>query len=170
MFTLTSMENFWSRWIPFAAVILALAAACGSTPGDAVDAGCSGLEVLPDQAGLVSRGKAVELATEQLAMAAPEVSETEIEGVRASCLTTLRSYEQDLLGRNGSATPAFPPLDTPVWIVEVKGISRPAGISAANAGDPYRYAMAVINAETGDSIASSRRREPLMEPAVKLDQ
>ena len=68
------------------------------------------------------------------------------------------------------ATPAFLPLDTPVWIVEVKGISRPAGVSAANAGDPYRYALAVINAETGDSIAGSRRREPLMEPAGEIHQ
>ena len=88
----------------------------------------------------------------------------------ASCLTTLRSYGQDLLKANDSTTPAFLPPDTPVWIVEVKGISRPAGISAANAGDPYRYALAVINAETGDSIAGSRRSEPLMEPAGEIQQ
>ena len=169
---MTLFENFLSRRIAFPAVVLVLvlAAACGRAPGDAVDAGCSGLEVLPNRAGLVNRSEAEELATVLLAMPAPEVSGTEIERVWASCLTTLRSYGQDLLKANDSTTPAFLPPNTPVWIVEVKGISRPAGISAANAGDPYRYALAVINAETGDSIAGSRRREPLMEPTGEIHQ
>ena len=83
----------------------------------------------------------------------------------ASCLTTLRSYEKDLLRRNDSTAP-----DTPVWVVEVKGISRPAGISAANAGEPYHYALAVMNAETGDTFAQLRRPEPLMQSAMKVNQ
>ena len=167
---MTLFENFLSRHIAFPAVVLVLvlAAACGGPSGDAVDAGCSGLEVLPNRAGLVNRSEAEELATALLAMPAPEISGTEIERVWASCLTTLRSY--DLVEGESWTNPAFMPPDTPVWIVEVKGISRPAGISAAHAGDPYRYALAVINAETGDSIAGSRRSEPLMEPAGEIQQ
>ena len=123
------------------------------------------MEVPQNQEGLISRDKAEDMATELLAMSAPGVSGTEIEKVWASCLTTLRSYEKDLLRRNDSTA-----RDTPVWIVEVKGISRPAGISAANAGDPYHYALAVINVETGDTIAHSRRPEPLMQSAMKVNQ
>ena len=146
MFPLTWSRIYDPRRIALPAVVLAfgLAAACGGTPGNAVDAGCSGLEVLPDRDGLINRSEAEELATELLAMPTPEVSGTEIERVWASCLTTLRSYGQDLLGRNDSTNPAVQPPDTPVWIVEVKGISRPAGISAANDGDPYRYALVVL--------------------------
>ena len=165
-------ENFRSRRIAFPAVVLALglAAACGGASGEAVDAGCSGLEVVQDRDGLINQSEAEELATELLAMPAPEISGTEIESVWASYLTTLRSYQQDQLGAESGTGPGIEPPDTPVWIVEVRGISRPAGISAANAGDPYRYALAVINAETGDSIAGSRRREPLMQPVGEIHQ
>ena len=170
MFPLTYIENILSRRIAFPAVVLALglAAACGGASGDAVDAGCSGLEVLPERDRLINRSEAEELATERLAMPAPEISGTEIERVWASCLTTLRSY--DLVQGESWTNPAVQPPDTPVWIVEVKGISRPAGISAANANQPYSYALVVINAESGDSIAGSRRREPLMKPAGGVHQ
>ena len=147
------------------AFVLALAAACGGAPEGAASRSCGQLEDVTDRTGLISRSEAEELATEQLAMSAPEVSETQIEKVWASCLTTLRSYEQDLLGRKSWANPGVQPPDTPVWIVEVKGISRPAGISTATASDHYRYAMAVINARTADPIFGSRRYEPMMEPS-----
>ena len=76
---MTLFENFLSRHIAFPAVVLVLvlAAACGGPSGDAVDAGCSGLEVLPNRAGLVNRSEAEELATALLAMPAPEISGTE---------------------------------------------------------------------------------------------
>ena len=172
MFPRTFIVKFRSRRIACPAVVLAfaMAAACSGASGDPVDAGCSGLEVLPDPDGLISRSEAEERATERLAMPAPSVSGTEIERVWASCLTTLRSYGQDLLKGSDSATPGLLPPDTPVWIVEVKGISRPAGISSAHADDPYRYALEIIDAETGDSIAGSRRREPLMKPAGEVHQ
>lgn len=100
-------------------------------------------------------------------MPAPEVSGTEVERVWASCLTTFQSYELDLLS---PTNPGTEPLNTPVWAVEVKDISGPAGISVANAGDPYRYVLAVNNAETGGTIDFSRRRNPVMELADWIDQ
>ena len=148
-----------------AIIVLALTAACGSMSEKTVDIACTGLEGPQDQQELITRGKVEDMATELLAKSAPGVSGTEIEKMWASCLTTLRSYEKDLLRRNDSTAP-----DTPVWVVEVKGISRPAGISAAYAGDPYHYALAVMNAETGDSIAQLRRPEPLMQSAMKVNQ
>ncbi len=167
VFPLTHLKLFRFTRVAFmpAIIVLALTAACGGTSEKTVDVGCTRLEVPQDQQELISRGKAENIATELLAMSAPEVSGTEIERVWASCLTTLRSYEKDLLRRNDSTA-----LDTPVWIVEVKGISRPAGISDANAGDPYHYALAVMKAETGDTFAQLRRREPLMKPEVKGHQ
>lgn len=147
------------------ALILVLAAACGGAPGEAVSRSCGGLEDVDDRAGLISRHEAEELATEWLAMSAPEVSATEIEGVWATCLTTLRSYDVDLLEGTASSSPLLPPPDTPVWVVEVKGISRPAGISTRGANESYRYAIQVINAKTAEAIAGSRRWEPLLEPS-----
>ena len=167
---LVYIKNLRYRRVAFPAIVLALAlaVACGGTSGDAVNAGCSGLEVLPGRDGLVSRSEAEDLATQWLAMPAPEVSGTEIERVWVSCLTTLRSYQQDLLEGNASTSLAVDSPDTPVWIVEVKGISWPGGISPVR--EPYGYSLIVINAETGDSIASTRRREPLIEPAGEVHQ
>lgn len=129
-----------------------------------VDAFCAVLETVPDRAGLIDQSEAEELTVDTLGMPFPSVSATEVEGVVASCLTMLRSYEQVLLGEAWtSADPRSP--DTPVWIVEVKGISRPDGISEGNAKNPYRYAMHVLNAGTGDMIAGSRYWEPKMAQA-----
>ena len=147
------------------ALVLALVAACGWAPDDVVSRSCGELEDVNDRAGLISRQEAENLATEWLAMSAPGVSATEIERVWASCLTTLRSYDVDLLEGTSSSSPLVPPPDTPVWVVEVKGISRPAGISTRSANEPYRYAIQVINANTAETIAGSRRWEPLLEPS-----
>ena len=84
--------------------------------------------------------------------------------VWASCLTTLRSYEQGLLGGKVSTSPDVRSPDTLVWIIEVKGISWPAGISAANAKHPFRYAVEVMSARNGETVSGSRRHEPLLEP------
>ena len=144
---------------------LTVVVACGGSPGNEGDPVCQELEAVSDRGGLLSRGEADAMVTERLAMSAPEVTGVEVEGVVASCLTTLLSYEQDLLERDVWINPAIRPHDTPVWIVEVKGISRPAGISAVNAANPYRYAMSVIDARTGDSIAGSRYFKPILAPA-----
>lgn len=172
---------------PVVVIALALAAACGGGSQDAVDAPragretategigpigrseavgtfCPALETVSDGAGLIGRSEAEELTVDSLGMPFPSVSATEVEGVVASCLTTLRSYEQVLLGRAGTNAGSLPP-DTPVWIVEVKGISRPDGISDASADNPYRYAMHVLNASTGDMIAGSRYWEPKLAQA-----
>ncbi len=155
------------RCIPALVAVLALvlASACGARPENAADQVCAGLETVADRSGLISRSKAEQLAPEWLASSAPEVTEVEVERVVGSCLTTFRSYQRDLLEGRVWTSPGVRSPDTPVWIVEVKGISRPAGISAANADNPYRYAMDVLNATTGESIAGSRYRESMLEPA-----
>ena len=147
------------------AFVLVLATACGGASEGAASGSCGELENVADQTGLISRSEAEELATKWLAMSAPEVSGTEIERVWASCLTTLRSYQQDLLESKSWINPEFQSPDTPVWIVEVKGVSRPAGISTRSVNEPYQYATQVINARTSESIAGSRRWEPLLEPS-----
>ena len=145
-------------------ISVVIAAACGSVSEDRVDRACAGLEAVTERAGLIGRSEAEGLATERLAMSAPEVTGVEIERVWSSCLTTFRSYEQDLLKRQAWTNPEVWPPDMPVWVVEVKGISRPAGISASNAGNPYNFAMAVMDARSGESIAGSRYPEPLLDP------
>ena len=164
---MTYIGNVMSRSVAMLAVVLSLAfaAACSGASGDAVDADCTGLEAVPNRDGLISRAEAEEQATEYLASSAPEVTGMEIEGVVASCLTTLRSYHQDLLEGRAWTNPEVRSPDMSIWIVEVKGISRPAGISAANANDPYRYGMVVYDARTGAPIEGSRHQEPLLQPA-----
>ena len=149
---------------PLVTISMVIAVACGSVSEDTVDLACAGLEAVTEHAGLISRSEAERVATERLAMSAPEVTGVEIERVWSSCLTTFRSYEQDLLKRQAWTNPDVWPPDMPVWVVEVKGISRPAGISASNAGNPYNFAMAVMDARSGESIAGSRYPEPLLDP------
>ena len=169
MFPLTLIEDFRPRTIVVAAVVLALAA-CFGTSGNAAHAGCPELEVPDNRDGLISRSEAERLATERLAIPYPSVSATEIERVWASCLTTLRSYERDLRKYDGWINPEFFRADAPVWIVEVKGITRPAGLSEGKGIGPYTYALVVFYADTGDAIQYSRYCEPLLEPAQEVHQ
>ena len=143
---------------------LAMAVACG-TPGDTVSSSCANFEVVGDRSGLISRLEAEQMAVERLSMSAPEVSTTEVERVWASCLTTYGSYQDRLLGEGAWNNPELRPPDTPVWIVEVKGISRPAGISTASAHVPYHYAMGIRNARTGEMMEGARYQEPMLQPA-----
>ena len=147
------------------ATLMAIGTACVAVPEETVDRACLGLKAVTEHAGLISRSEAEEFATERLAMSAPEVTGVEIEKVWSSCLTTFRSYEQDLLSGEGWSNPEIWSPDMPVWIVEVKGISRPAGISASNSDNPYSFAMDVMDAESGEFITGSRHREPLLDPA-----
>ena len=167
MFSVACIGNILPRRpaFLFVAFALAIAASCGGASEDALHPACAGLETVADRAGLIVRGEAEERATNSLALSAPEVTGVEIERVVGICLTTFRSYEQDLMYGEARSNPDIYPPDAPVWIVEVKGISRPAGISAANADNPYRYAMDVSNARTGDTIAGSRYQEPKLTPA-----
>ena len=148
-----------------AVIASAIAAACGGASEDAVSPSCTDFEVVEDRAGLISRTEAEDMAVERLSMSAPEVSPTEVERVWASCLTTYRSYQEQLLGPDAWSNPELRPPDMPVWIVEVKGISRPAGIATASAHVPYHYAMGVRNARTGEMLEGARYQEPMLQPA-----
>ena len=124
-------------------------------------ASCAGLETVPDRAGLVSEREADELARKRLAVPSPSVTGMKVERTIGACLSLLRSYERDLMGRGPRSNSEVPPsADTPVWVVEVKGISQPAGLSAANADRPYRYGLVVLDARNGDTIESLRYWEP----------
>ena len=154
------------RWATLVVVLgLALSVACGGASEDAVSPSCADFEVVEDRTGLISRNEAEQMAVERLSMSAPEVSPTEVERVWASCLTTYRSYEDRLLGEDAWTNPDLQPPGMPVWIVEVKGISRPAGISTASAHVPYHYAMGVRNARNGELLEGARYQEPMLQPA-----
>ena len=147
------------------ALTLSLAVACGAASDDSVDPACTGLEKVADRTALISLSDANELAVERLSMSAPEVTGMEIERVTGSCLTTYGSYQRALLKGRAWSNPDIRPPDTPVWIVEVKGISRPAGIATARAHIPYRYAMHVLNARTGEAMEGARYQEPRLRSA-----
>ena len=148
MFPLTCIDEILSQRVAFllVAFVLATTAACGGASEVGVSPSCERLEAVGDRTGLLSRNAAEELAVERLSMSAPEVTGTVVERVWASCLTTLRSYEYDLLEGRSRTNPDVLSPETLIWIVEVKGISRPAGISAASANNPYRYAAQIMRA------------------------
>ena len=160
------IDNIPSQRMAFllVAFFLAIAAACGGASEGSVSTSCAILVSVSDPTGLISRNEAEELAVERLSMSAPEVTGMEVERVWASCLTTLRSYERDLLAGKSWTNPDVLSPDMPIWIIEVEGISRPAGISAANANHPYRYAVEIMSARNGETVGGSRRYEPLLEP------
>ena len=163
---MTCIDKVCSQWLavlPFA-FVLAIIVACGGASEGPVSPSCAGLESVSDRTGLISRYDAEELAVERLAMSAPSVTATEVERVWASCLTTLRSYQQDVLEGKSWTDPDVRSPDTLIWIVEVKGVSYPAGISAANEKNPYQYAVEIMYARSGETIGGSRRYEPLLEP------
>ena len=167
-FPLSYMNSTLSRRMVYLVIALTLSlAACGGASDDAVSPSCADFEVVGDRTGLISRSEAEQLAVERLSMSAPEVTATKVERIWASCLTTFRSYQERLLGEDAWSNPDLRPPDTPVWIVEVKGISRPAGISAASAHIPYRYAMEVHNARNGEMIEGARYQEPELQPALQ---
>ncbi len=132
-----------------------LVAACGA----AGDPACQGLEALAGRTEFIGQDGADRMATAQLPGGPAPGYVVEIEGVTASCLTTHEEYER-LLNRPGDAS-RIPP-DTPVWIVETKGVSRRLG----DDGEPWQYVMNVLHAETGSSLEGARYFEPRLAASV----
>ena len=125
------------------------------------DPGCYDLEPTAHTGGLISRDEAE--GNKGWLMGGPppgRASGVEIEGVTASCLTTFGAYAQRFYqpGEYSSTPP-----DTPVWVVEIKGVSQYLG----NDGEPWQYVMNVIHAEAGNSMQGARYLEPRLAAAVK---
>ena len=171
------LKNLRFCRVAFPAVVLALslAIACSYVSEEAVNVSCSGLEGLPFRDGLISQSEAEDLAAELLEIPAPEVSGTEIQQMWSSCLTTLRSYERDVLNVYSSASlpvdspDRIGPPDMPVWTVQVKGSILWTGGTHPKR-ETYGFSLIFLNAETGDSIAGTPRWESLIEPAVEFGQ
>ena len=81
-------------------------------------------------------------------------------GVTASCLTTFGAYARRFY-RPGDWSNTPP--DTPVWVVEVKGVSQYLGSDS----EPWQYAMNVLHAELGSSMEGARYLEPRLAPTVR---
>ena len=77
----------------------------------------------------------------------------------ASCLTKFGEYTERFYqpGEYSNTPP-----DTQVWVVEIKGVSR-----SLRGGEPWRYLMRVLHAETGDSVEVERYHEPRLAPTVR---
>ena len=87
-------------------------------------------------------------------------SAVEIEEVTSSCLTTFEAYAQRFY-RAGDWSNTPP--DTPVWVVEIKGVSQYLGSDS----EPWQYAMNVLHAESGSSMEGARYLEPRLAPTVR---
>ena len=163
---MTCIDKIQSQYVAFmlVAFVSAITVACGEASEGGVSPSCARLESVSDRTGLISRNEVEGLVVKRLAMSTSEVTGTEVESTWASWLTTLRSYEQDLLEGKSSTNPEIRAPEMFIWIVEVRGISWPAGISAAYADNPYRYAAEIMDARNGETIDMSRRYEPLLEP------
>ena len=122
--------------------------------------GCS--EAIPEGSGLIDRARAEEVAVDALSSEAPAVSSVQIERVDAACLATLGWYEQDLL--KGQQQTAFDEdsRNLPIWIIQVQGKSRT--VRPWDKRLEYGYAIATVNAVTGEIKGQSYMFEPLLRP------
>ena len=125
------------------------------------DPACYDLEPPAGTGRLISRDEA-ERATGWIAggPAPGGASAVEIEGVTASCLTTFGAYAQRFY-RPGDWSNTPP--DTPVWVLEIKGVLR----SLPGGGQPWQYVTNVPYAESGDSMEGARYLEPRLAPTVR---
>jgi len=126
-----------------------------------VAAACGGGPTPSSDNGLLTEQNAIERAVEQLKGPAPEVTGVENPRNPVAWLVTLGEYDQ-LIGVSGSSQGA----DTPVWVVEIEGESSSAGIVPPESRTTYRYAAAVLDARTGNVIATRRSKEPLSWPTA----
>ena len=125
------------------------------------DPACYDLEPPVDRTGLISRNEAQGSMGWLAGGPAPgRASGVEIAGVTASCLTTFGAYAQRFY-RPGDWSNTPP--DTPVWVVEVKGVSQYLGSDS----EPWQYAMNVLHAELGSSMEGARYLEPRLAPTVR---
>ena len=101
--------------------------------GYAADPACYDLEPLADGSGFISRNEAQGSMDSLASGPAPGgASAVDIEGVTACCLMTFGAYTQRYC-RSGDWF-STPP-DTPVWVVEIKGVSW----SLRYESEPWQY-------------------------------
>ncbi len=124
------------------------------------DPACYDLEPPAATSRLISRDEAEENKGWLMGGPPPgRASGVEIEGVTASCLTTYGAYTERFY-QPGQYIDTPP--DTPVWVVEIKAVSR-----SLQGGQSWRYVMNVLNAESGSSMEGALYHEPRLAAAVK---
>ena len=124
------------------------------------DPACYDLEPPAATGRLISRDEAERSKGWLMAGPPPgRASGVEIEGATASCLTTYGAYTERFY-QPGQYIDTPP--DTPVWVVEIKAVSR-----SLQGDEPWQYVMSVLHAETGDSMEEARYHEPRLAPTVR---
>ena len=78
-----------------------------------------------------------------------------------------RQLPDDIRGIRATVLPARhwsnTPPDTPVWVVEIKGVSQYLGSDS----EPWQYVMNVLHVESGSSMEGTRYLEPRLAPTVR---
>ena len=118
----------------------------------------------PWEPDLIDRAKAEKVAFWALSIYSPETTPVEIETVVAACLTTLGWYERVLTNGASMSNPDLEPPNMPIWIIQVKGKSRTASPMYENETYYYDYALATVNARSGEIMEQSYLSQPLLVP------
>ena len=113
----------------------------------------------PWEPDLIDRAEAEKVAVSVLSISSPATTPVGIESVVAACLTTLRWFEQVLMKGNTRSNPDLESPSMPIWIVQVKGESR-----TASPWYVYDYALATINARSGEIKGESYSFQPFLVP------
>ena len=110
---------------------------------------------------LIARTEAERVAVSALSSSSPRVSGVEIQRIEVSCLATLRWLEEDLLQGISRSNPVLYPPNMPVWVIQVRGDS-----SSERPGESFRYsyAIAAVDARSGEIMKQSYLFEPLLSP------
>ena len=147
--------------IAMTALLGSMAIACVRGTSSLSEADCE--KVDPKSAGpeLIDRSEAERVAVSSLSLSSPGTSAVEIQSIDVSCLTTLRWFEQDLLQGLSLSNPDLFPPNMPIWVIHVTGSSR-----SERPGETfhYSYAVATVDARSGEIMGQLYRFEPLSAP------
>ena len=147
--------------VAIAVLLSSMAMACGRDSSKLSESDCEKADPQQTSKGFLARTDAEELAVASLSESSPATSAVDIERIEASCLTTLGWFEQHLLQGISRSNPDLYPPDMPIWVIQVKGMSR-----SERSGENFNnsYAVATVDAISGEVMGQLYRFEPLLTP------
>ena len=147
--------------IAIAALLGGMTMACVGGSSTLSEEECERIDSKQSSRELITRTEAEEVAVSSLSESSPRTSAVAIQRIAVSCLTTLGWFEQELLQGISQSNPDSYPPSMPIWVIQVKGESRSEG-----PGDSfhYSYAVATVDATSGEVMAQLYRLEPLSAP------
>ena len=147
------------RWIALASVFAIVVASTACSQPIDVDIAAS--STASTEGTLLSDQDAIDLVINRVRSSEPEVDALEEPRNPTAWRTTWGEYQD----REGGGRD-YRDGEIPVWVVQVEGLWRSAGITPPEARREFRYAVGVVDARDGSIFSGSRSNEPLVWPVA----